>query len=1066
MTTRWTETQVSALAPDASALAAARKLAGRWRDAGYRDRAVWGLCQGSGAHPYQTVVDLSGPAYRCSCPSRKFPCKHALSLLLRWSAGAVPESATVADFAAGWIADRAARADRPARENATRTPNPATAEQRRVRVTAGLEELDIWLGDQVRTGLAQTDRSYRAFETIAARMVDAQAPAVAAALRQLPSTVVTRADWPELMLREYARLHLLIAAHRRLDELPAPLAASVRTHIGYPTATETVRAEPALRDHWMVLGSRTTEEERLYTRRTWLYGRHTHRWALLIDHCFGSPGFANDVPALGTMADAALHYYPAAAPLRALWGERHGTDEPFTGLPRPFIETTGADAEPSPPLETAVARDVSAAEPVVPHSPGTPMTSASEIAETPNTGSTTPGAVAIALEEHARALGADPWLRSWPMLLRDVVPVPGESGWQVVDSAGAALPVAAAEQPWRLVGISGGHPVTLTCEWTGEGLIPVSVFVAGEVVDIGGERESVRTVSSGAAPADSGADLTSVALLGTARRAPDPARLIPPVAAAAGQLRTEPALLLLESAALRDAFTRAGVVAGAASMPEPAPEDLRRPLPPAAAERLAGMLRERSNFLAEWFDAAEPHDFRAPDALCSLVLEHAVNTRWRTRLLRLAGSRGRWLAAQHPEWRKLKWPETSDTQGGDTPDADVWRFGGPQARRDWLADLRRRDPAAARGILTAAWPTESGAAKADLLATLEQGISAADENLLEAALDDRRAEVRRTAAGLLALLPDSAFARRMIGRAATWIRPIRLRAEHGEPRMHLVIELPDPLDADAHRDGIFDRGVEFPYRWAGAPDAMAGRLRQLVAATPLHHWETLLNTAHPETSGATPPHPRPNAPTQPGATPPPSTAHPETSGATPPGGSTGHRFGPEQVTRVGVDDRFRQPLFDGWVDAALAQRDPRWAHALFEAGVPSDLALLRRRELFALLPLADRTRHLLRLDGSWLSEIEALLPAMGHPWPEAVAQHLILLLFERARIAAQHSGAHGAGPAAHRSLLAAAAAYLPVTAAPSATAMARRCDDPSWERAFDQLAHDLNHRSMMLEELQ
>ncbi|WP_330228799.1 SWIM zinc finger family protein [Nocardia sp. NBC_00508] len=950
MTTPWTEDQVAALAPDASSLSAARKLVGRWRESGQHGDALWGRCQGSGATPYQTIVDLSGPAYRCSCPSRKFPCKHALSLLLCWAAGEVPAVAQVADYAASWIGGRAARSTSAGR---SRTPNPATAEQRGVRVTAGLEELDVWLGDQVRTGLAQSDRSFRAFEGIAARMVDAQAPGLASALRQLPAITATRTDWPDVVLREYARMHLLVAAHRQLDAAPPALRASIRTHIGYPNPAEAVRTEPPVRDRWMVFGLRITEEERLYTRRTWLYGRATRRWALIVDHSFGSPSFPADLPALGQLADAEVHFYPGAAPLRALWGERHGPAEFFTTLP-------AADR---------------------------------------------PATIAAALADHAAALGADPWLRSWPMLLVDVVPARTDQRWYVTESDGTALPIRATEDPWTLLAVSGGHPVTVLGEWNADGLAPISVFATAEVIDLARADLLGHDVPRSPAGQSTSADLTSAALLGTARRTPDRAALAPSIARAVERLSADPAFRLLESAALQDLFTRGGVAPATATAPEPAADDARRLLPRPAAARLARMLRERSAFLPEWFDAAAPQDYRAPDALCEQLLEHAkINASLREPLLRLAGARGSWLAAQHPEWRALVRQPTAS--------ADIWQFGQPPERRDWLARLRRDDPDAARAQLAAAWPKESGPIKTELLAVLADGLDPADEPLLETALDDRRADVRRTAAGLLALLPESAFAQRMRARASAWVR-----VEHRLLHTNLVIALADTLDAATQRDGITDRTVEFAYRWNGTPDVPAAWLRQMVAATPLPHWTDLLGS-------------------------------------------------PEQAVRATIEDRFRQPVFDGWVDAALAQRDSAWARALFEAGVPTDLAMLRRRELFALLPLPDRTAHLGRLDGSWLSEIEALLPAMGHPWPEALAQHVVLLLFERARAAARRPDAHGVSPNAHRSLLASAAVHLPVPAAATLSSVARRCDDPAWERAFDQLAHDLNHRSMMLEELQ
>ncbi|MCM6775759.1 SWIM zinc finger family protein [Nocardia sp. CDC159] len=941
----WTAQQVAALAPDAASLTAARKLRGRWTATGRHSDALWGLCKGSGAKPYQTVVDLSGPAYKCTCPSRKFPCKHALGLLLSWSEGEVPEAAAIADFAAEWLAGRAARAAKTAAA-APRTPSAATAEQRRARVGAGLADLDIWLGDQCRTGLAQADRSYRALEAVAARMVDAQAPGIANALRQLARNVVLRPDWPTLLLREYARLHLLATAHRHLDRLPPDLAARVRTHIGYPLTAETVRADqPPIRDNWLVLARRTTEEDRLHTRRTWLLGRVTGRWALIVDHSFGAPSFPAEAPTPGWQLDADLHFYPGSAPLRALWGERYGAPQPFTALP--------------------------------------PVAA---------------GEIEAALGEHARALGDDPWLRSWPVLLREVIPAAVEDRWYVAEADGTALPLTrSAEAPWGLFGLSGGHPVALIGEWTVDGLVPIAAFVASEVIDIEFEV-------SGGASAEAAAELVSVALLGTARRSLDPAGLPAPVAAAVAGVSGDPAEVLLETAAAWDLFERGGVSPTVVTLPEAAPEDERPLLPRAAADRLARLLSEGSPFLAEWFEAATPRAHRAPDALCALLLDHAkTRAALREPLLRLAGARGRWLAERNPQWRNLVRAEFDDPT--------VWSHGRPAERRAWLAALRARDPQAARTALAHSWSIEPGTARAELLAVLADRLTLDDEPLLESALDDSRADVRRLTADLLARLPESALARRMRQRAARWI----VVRDGG-----LAVELPRTLDDAARRDGLADRTTDTPYRVDGAPDVAAEWLRRLVAATPLSHWDELFGT-------------------------------------------------PQRAIAVPMTERMLGPMFAGWADAARAQRDSRWAAVLFEVltATPTLGADLEtRRELFALLPLDDRVERLRRLDASWLAEVELLVAAVPRPWPAALAEHVTGLLFDRAQLAAARPGAPGLSPASYRTLFHAAALNFPVDAAAAVWRTARRCPDPYWQNAFDQLANDLSERTTMLEELQ
>jgi SWIM zinc finger len=80
-----TRERIESLAPDQASLAAALKLVKRatWPVLAANDEAsvLWGECQGSGATPYRVVVSPEDTGYKCTCPSRKFPCKHVLAVL-------------------------------------------------------------------------------------------------------------------------------------------------------------------------------------------------------------------------------------------------------------------------------------------------------------------------------------------------------------------------------------------------------------------------------------------------------------------------------------------------------------------------------------------------------------------------------------------------------------------------------------------------------------------------------------------------------------------------------------------------------------------------------------------------------------------------------------------------------------------------------------------------------------------------------------------------------------------------------------------------------------------------
>jgi hypothetical protein len=427
--TRWSIDQVLALTSDPATQRAARGLttAGPWPEAGFTAESdqpivVWGLCRGSATHPYQVCADLSGPAYLCACPSRKVPCKHALGLLLRWAQGAVDAGEPPA-WVKEWQATRTARGGRPA--TTRRGPVSERSQARRAeRVAAGLDELDRWLADQVRGGLAGLSRAgYSHWETMAARLIDAQAPGAAGAVRRLASAAADPGG--ERLLAELALLRLLVAAYRRIDELPDDVAATVRSRVGFPVPADEVLARPPVRDEWQVLGLRDQEEERFTTRRIWLRGMATGRFALVLSFAApGQPLLADLV--VGTTVDADLCFFPGALPLRALVAARHSEARPSDTPPGPSISDM--------------------------------------------------------LLEYAKSLAAEPWLDRWPVLVAGVLTGAG-GRWHLLDEAGDAVPLdRAAGESWRLIAAAGGRPLTIAGEWSTAGLRPVTGWVDGRLV--------------------------------------------------------------------------------------------------------------------------------------------------------------------------------------------------------------------------------------------------------------------------------------------------------------------------------------------------------------------------------------------------------------------------------------------------------------------------------------------------------------------------------------------------------------------------------------------------------
>ncbi|WP_199538855.1 SWIM zinc finger family protein [Desertihabitans brevis] len=423
---RWSRSQVEAAATDAGSLAAAWRLArpGPWSGCGANDTLLWGHCQGSGATPYQVSIDLTTPAWRCSCPSRRSPCKHALALLLLWSDGALEpggalETGDAPAEAAEWSARRAARAAQPVSAPPDPAAQAARLEKRLALMDAGIEELALWLTDLVRTGLgAARSRPTGWWDQIGARMVDAQLPGLGQRLRDLGSEVSARPDWTEHLLAAVGRLWAVVRAWRRREQLDADQLGDLRAVVGWSFSREEVRQREILLDDWLVLGAHRSDDGRLQQQRTWLHGRRTGETVQLLDFAAGTS--ALPLPQVsGTSLTAGLARYPGHPPRRAL----------FVDEPRP--------AEVAAPWPAAV---------------------------------TTTEAV----ERRDALLVDQPWLRVVPAHLRSVrlalAPAP-----LLVDADGRGLPLAEDADVWALAALTGGHPADVVVELQGARVRPLTV---------------------------------------------------------------------------------------------------------------------------------------------------------------------------------------------------------------------------------------------------------------------------------------------------------------------------------------------------------------------------------------------------------------------------------------------------------------------------------------------------------------------------------------------------------------------------------------------------------------
>jgi hypothetical protein len=242
--------------------------------------------------------------------------------------------------------------------------------------------------------------------------------------------------------------------------------------------------------------------------------------------------------------------------------------------------------------------------------------------------------------------------------------------------------------------------------------------------------------------------------------------------------------------------------------------------------------------------------------------------------------------------------------------------------------FRQLDLARARQSLADWWSGIASEDRARVLSALETNLDAVDEPFLAKALEDRRADVRRTAARLLVLLPDSALTHRIESEA----RP--LLSSGGRLRKSLNVSLPTPSEA-------FE-ALGFTGRPASGYGERAWLLRQILAHVRPVRWSDWL---HVEAAGLV-----------------------------------------DQATR---SDEAR-PLLEGWIEATGRFGDADWAASILRnKTVPTKATTNVGQVLDGLSPVdralavADSAAN---LEPSLLAGLAAAVPA---PWPKALGEPVL-----------------------------------------------------------------------------
>lgn len=439
---KWTDEKITALAPNDSTERRGRTLANssKWNYVATNYEAIWGECKGSGSQPYLVQINLNGPKFKCSCPVRKPPCKHILGLFFLFAkSSAVFKYQAPPELVNNWLVRQQPATSNTVLEKAPQLIKTEEAlkkakqakekrwQQRITLMANGIDELELWLMDIVRQGIANTDIQKSSFwNQAAAKMVDAKLPRISTYLKETHQLIIQHQDWSELVVARLGELYLWVESFKKRTQLAPNLQEELYRTLGKTIKkADLIENNPATKDKWLVLGKKegVDIEGRNY-RRIWLQGQSSKKQALILDFAFGNIGYEQQY-IVGDLLDGKLVYYSLAYPQRAV-----------------FIDFVSANIHEKIDIQSCTT-------------------------------------ITDLLNNYSQAIAQNPWLSTLPAALSNVRAFMNDNNeLQLRDQNNCLLPLAAIDEQivWKILSVSGGHPIHLFGEWNGLNFEPLSMF--------------------------------------------------------------------------------------------------------------------------------------------------------------------------------------------------------------------------------------------------------------------------------------------------------------------------------------------------------------------------------------------------------------------------------------------------------------------------------------------------------------------------------------------------------------------------------------------------------------